>query len=267
MDHEEPTHLGREPEDALRWRWIAAGIAMGAVLIGLFIFLIDPQIARLDVFGYVLALALLLSGALVGRLSPGETIRETAIVGGVLVVATGLVATLLLGVRVPIFAWLVAPLYAAPLTMMGGWVGEMLQGTLDSSRRDEKLDWPWVMVSVVIGLALSTFSVLVASARFHVDPGQSLWIFAASFLVTGVMVGYFSPGRTLVEPAVAAGLMAVVNAGFIVAWFDDLPGQQVILVGFGGGIVLAIVGGWLGEKLQDVVTGREALGLSPEGDG
>jgi len=250
-------HLVEHEPDPLQWKWIGLGIGLGALLIWTFLFLVDPHLERLIVAGYVLALALILSGILVGRLSPGETIRETAIVGGVLVVGSGGLASVFLDTGVPIFMWLVAPLYAAPLTMLGGWVGEMLQGTLVGSRRDEMLDWPWVIVSVVVGLALSTFAVLVASSRFGIEPTESLWIFAVSFLATGLMVGYFSPGRTLVEPAVAAGLMTVINAGFLITWFGELPVGQLFIVGFGGSIVLALVGGWLGERLQDMKGPRE----------
>lgn len=267
MDPVQTAHRSEEGTDSFRWSWVILGIGLGAVLIGLFLFLVDPQLDRLDVAGYVLALALILSGIVVGRLSPGETIRETAVVGAALVVVTGILASAFLGRKVPFFVWMVAPLYAAPLTMMGGWVGEMLQGTLEESVRDETLDWQWVIVSVVIGLALSTFSVLLASARFGLLPKDSLWIMAISFLVTGLLVGYYSPGKTMIEPAIAAALMAVVNAGFIITWFGALPLGRVVVAGFGGAIVLAIIGGWAGEKLQDVVRGREPVVANPVGPG
>lgn len=255
MDHHE--RLSVAPEGPLQWKWVGAGVALGTVLLGLFLLVVDPRLERPAVAGYVLALALLLSGLLVGRMSHGETIRETAIVGSVLVLGAGLLAWAFLDVGVPVFAWLMAPLYAAPLTMLGGWVGETLQGTLDDGPGEDLVDWPWVIVSVVVGLVLSTFSVLVGSARFGLEPTQCLWLFAVSFLVTGLMVGYFSPGRTLLEPAVAAGLMAVINCGFVITWFGTLPVGSVLAVGCGGGIVLAIAGGFIGERLQDRTTGRE----------
>ena len=186
-----------------------------------------------------------------------QTIRATAIVGFGLFMVAGIVSGNVLGLNVPTLMWLVAPLYSAALCMLGGWVGEMLQGTLDVSTRDDALDWPWVIVSVVVGLTLGTFSVLLATARFGVNAEQSLWIFATSFFVTGVFIGFFSPGMTLVEPAIAAGLMTIINVGFVIAWYGDLPLGEILLIASGGGIVLALIGGWLGEKLQDV-RGRPA---------
>lgn len=256
MKHRHYPQFDQSEPEPLQWKWIGIGILLGGALMGLFLFLVDPRLERMTVAGYVLALSLILSGVLVGRLSPGETIRETAIVGSVLVVGGGMTASLFLDVGVPVLAWMIAPLYAAPMAMLGGWVGEMLQGTLKEAEEDEAVDWPWVVVSVVVGLALSTFSVLVGAARLGMEPTQTIWLFAFSFLVTGVMVGFFSPGRTAVEPAIAAGLMTVVNAGFVVMWFGDLPMGKILLVGFVGGVILAMIGGWVGESLQDVVAAR-----------
>ncbi|HSG07549.1 MAG TPA: hypothetical protein VLA36_04305 [Longimicrobiales bacterium] len=239
-----------EPHPPLEWKWITVGTVLGALLIGLFLFGVDSSFEHLMVAGYTLGLSLMVVGVVVGRMSPGETIRETAIVGVILVVAVGIVSNLVFNADLPMIVWVFAPLYAAPMTMLGGWVGEMLQGTMPEALEDEPLDWPWVIVSVVVGLILATFTVMIGSARFGVEPEQSVWMFAGSFLVTGIMVGYFSPGRTMVEPAIAAGLMTVVNAGFIIAWFGDVPMTRIFLVGFGGGIVLALIGGFLGEQIQ-----------------
>ncbi len=54
----------------------------------------------------------------------------------------------------------------------------------------------------------------------------------------------------MIEPAIAAGMLIIVDAGFIILWFDDLAASQTLLIGFGGGMVLALLGGWLGETHQ-----------------
>ena len=251
MEHSHAHHHGtEEPDEPLQWKWIGIGVALGAFLMALLLFLVDPHLERMAAAAYAVGLSVMLSGILVGRMSPGETIRETAIVGVALIAAVGFVSVVFLDVGVPVVAWFFAPLYAAPMTMIGGWVGEMIQGTLPEAAEDEALDWPWVIVSVVVGLVLATFSVMISSTQWGLAPEQSIWLFALSFLVTGIMVGVFSPGKTMIEPAIAAGLMAVVNAGFILVWFGDLPVGR-IAVGFGVGTALALVGGVVGEMIQD----------------
>jgi hypothetical protein len=136
------------------------------------------------------------------------------------------------------------------MAMLGGWVGEMLQGTLEEAYDDRAVDWPWVFVSVIIGVTLSAYAVFLGRALFDLTTVQSLLVFAASFLVTGWIVGFSSPGVTMVEPAIAAGMLIIIDAGFIILWFDDLAASQTLLIGFGGGMVLALLGGWLGETHQ-----------------
>jgi len=241
----------------LRWIWVAGGVLLGSILISLFVYMVDPQLERPAVTGLVVTLSLILVGILVGYRSSGETIRETAIAGLILLILTAIVAAVVLKIRVPVVVWLMSPFYAAILTMAGGWVGEMLQGTLEEAHEDKAIDWPWVFVSVIIGFTLSAYAVFLGQAVLSLTPMQSLFVFAASFLVTGWIVGFFSPGVTMVEPAIAAGGMVILDAGFVIVWFDTLPQFQATLIGFGGGVVLALAGGWLGEKTQRLREGRK----------
>jgi len=244
--------------EPLRWAWVTGGVLLGSILISLFVYMVDPQLERPAVTGLVVTLSLVLVGILVGYRSSGETIRETAIAGLILLILTGIVAVAVLNIRVPVLVWLLSPFYAALLTMAGGWVGEMLQGTLEEAHEDKAVDWPWVFVSVIIGFTLSAYAVFLGQALLNLSPMQNLLVFAASFLVTGWIVGFFSPGVTMVEPAIAAAGMVILDAGFVILWFDALPQFQTTLIGFGGGVVLALAGGWLGERTQRLREGRQS---------
>ena len=135
----------------LRWAWVAGGVLLGSILVSLFVYMVDPQLERPAVTGLVVTLSLILVGILVGYRSSGETIRETAIAGLIILILTAIVAAVVLNIRVPVVVWLMSPFYAAILTMAGGWVGEMLQGTLEEAHEDKAIDWPWVFVSIIIG--------------------------------------------------------------------------------------------------------------------
>lgn len=245
------THAGRESgSERLRWGWIVAGVLIGTVLVTLFQRLADPSLQQVDVSGLVVILVLLLVGILVGFRSRGETIRETAVSGVLLMLLVQGYVTIVLENSVPFIVWLAGPFFGATLAMAGGWVGELLQGTLEEAHEDRAVDWPWVVASVIIGFSIASYAVFVGRSQLAIGPQESMLVIGFSFLVTGWLVGFFSPGRTMVEPAIAAGLMIVLNAGFLVLWFELVPATGSILVGFSAAVALALLGGWLGELTQ-----------------
>ncbi|MDH3298576.1 MAG: hypothetical protein OEM96_09910 [Gemmatimonadota bacterium] len=235
--------------DALRWSWIGSGVLIGAVLLSLFTSIMQFS-EKPAVAGFVVVLSIVVAGMLVGYYSHGETIRETAVAALCLVVLVGIISTTLLDVAIPTFVWFISPFLVPGMAMLGGWAGELLQGTLEEAYEDRLVDWPWVFCSIVLGFTLSAYAVLVGREVFDVTLDQSLWLFAGSFLITGWIVGFYSPGNTMVEPAIAAALMVVLDAGFVILWFDGLPAADILAKGFGAGIVLALVGAVLGELVQ-----------------
>ena len=251
-----------QPDERLRWTWVGLGALLGAVLISVVVYVIDPRLDRPQVTGLVVTLSLILVGMAVGYHSRGETIRETAIVGVILMLLAGIAAVTVVHAPVPGAVWVLGPFYAATLSMAGGWVGEMLQGTLEEAHHDEPLDWPWVFASVVIGFTLSAYMVSLSEALFGLSGSQLLLVLAFSFLVTGLIVGAFSPGFTMIEPAIAALGMIVLNGGLVILWFDRLPARPILL-GFAAGTVLALVGGWAGERAQELFAGGESHEAAP----
>jgi hypothetical protein len=233
----------------LRWGWILAGVLIASVLISLFLSVLLNG-SRPRTGGFVILLSVVLAGILVGYRSRGETIRETAVAGLILVIVTGVISAVALDLAIPLRVWLASPLVVPGLAMLGGWTGELLQGTLEEAHEDRRVDWPWVLVSIVLGFTLSGYAVLVGRELMGIDGQAALWVFAGSFLVTGWMVGFFSPGNTVVEPAIAGSLMFFLDASFIMIWFDGVSIGRIALVGFGGGVVLALVGSLTGEYMQ-----------------
>ena len=243
----------------LRWGWVGGGTLIGAALLSAFLYLVDPALEQPVLDGFVLMLTVVLTGMLVGYRSRGETIREAGLAGLVLLGLTAALAIGLLRVRVPPMVWIIGPFYATLLAMMGGWVGEILQGTLEEAHEDRPIDWPWIFVSVTVGLMLSTYGVLVGRALFDLGALESVLVFIASFMATGWIVGFFSAGSTVVEPAIAALLMIVVDAAFIILWLEHLSNVDTLGMTFGGAAIAALLGGWLGEKSQRVARPKRRL--------
>lgn len=247
--------------DALRWAWVVGGVVLGAVLIGLFMYLVDPDFQRPAVSGLMISLTIVLVGVLVGYRSRGETIREAAAAGIILIFIIVFIAAVGLGISAQPLVWLLSPFFGAMLALVGGYAGEMLQGTLDEAHEDKAIDWPWVFVSMVIGFSLSTYLVFLGQALFALTPADRLMVFGLSFFVTGWIVGFYSPGVTMIEPAIAAGGLVALHAGFIVLWFEAGPPLGTLLVALTGGVLAALAGGWLGEKMQ--ATRKPAASVSP----
>lgn len=234
----------------MRWVWVVTGVIFGAVIIVVFLNLVDRYLDRPEVDALVGSLTILLVGIFVGAGSRGETLREAAVAGLMLAVLTIALVAFQMRIAVPTLVWVTGPFYALVVALLGGYVGEMLQGTLDEAYIDRPIDWPWVIVSVVIGFTLSTYALFLARALLPVSSTQDLAVLTGAFLVTGVLVGFFSPGKTMVEPAIAAAGLILAHAAFLLIYVDALPGIEWLLTTFAIGTVLALFGGWLGEALQ-----------------
>ena len=159
----------------LRWGWILAGVLIASVLISLFLSVLVNG-SRPRTGGFVVLLSVVLAGILVGYHSRGETIRESALAGLILVVVTGLISAVALDLAVPLRVWLASPLVIPGLAMLGGWTGELLQGTLEEAHEDRRVDWPWVLVSIVLGFTLSGYAVLVGRELMGIDGHAALWV-------------------------------------------------------------------------------------------
>lgn len=250
METERDVTVTRDESPGMQWSWVLLGVLLGGILIAVFLNAVDRYLDRPAVDGLIVSLCVLLVGILIGGLSPGEAIREAAVAGLMLAVLTIALVAFQLRVPVPTIVWLAGPFYALVLALMGGYVGEMLQGTLEEAHVDKAIDWPWVFVSVILGFTVSSYAVFLVRAVAPPIANDELFIFASSFLLTGFFVGYFSPGRTMIEPAIAAAGMIIVHGGFVSLYFDPAPAIEALLLAFTVGTLLALAGGWLGETMQ-----------------
>jgi hypothetical protein len=110
--------------------------------------------------------------------------------------------------------------------------------------------WKWVVIGVVAGVIIIGGSFFIVAPTFHSTAIQSL-VLLIGFVVTGAVVGYFSPGVTIKE-AFFAGLILMFIFALIFStttWGEGQSTQMIILLLVFGG-VLSQAGAWMGEKLQ-----------------
>ena len=99
----------------------------------------------------------------------------------------------------------------------------------------------WMLAGIAVGLGLQVAAGLT---------GFGLLGGLTGYLVMGVLIGVASPGDTVIEPGVAAFVLAALS--FVVGHLVlSLFGVGLVLaVGYGAvGLLLGVAGGWLGEQL------------------
>lgn len=99
----------------------------------------------------------------------------------------------------------------------------------------------WVVTGVGVGLGLQLLAGLLSIGLLGGLP---------SYFIMGVLIGVASPGSTIVEPGVAAFLIAA--TGYVLGnLLLSLFGVGLVpAIGFGFvGLALGVAGGWVGEQL------------------
>ncbi|HJL19577.1 MAG TPA: zinc finger Ran-binding domain-containing protein [Sandaracinaceae bacterium LLY-WYZ-13_1] len=134
--------------------------------------------------------------------------------------------------------------------------------------QQEGFDIKWAVLSFVVYLALQAVVLVALPALIEVyDPQgfSALMISLGLWFLGGIIVGFISPGKTFLEPAVGA-LVAVVPT---VWWLVDktpagpehlgggfqLTMPAYVIGGLLGGMI-SLFGAFLGEKIQDTTRGR-----------
>lgn len=120
--------------------------------------------------------------------------------------------------------------------------------------QQDTFSWKWTGVSVGVflvlqGIVLGLLPMVVTSYDPQGLPG--LLISAAVWFVGGIVVARFSPGKTFLEPAVAAALAVVptlVYLNHIADVYKLSPLANIV----GGliGVMVTLLGSFIGEKLQ-----------------
>ena len=127
----------------------------------------------------------------------------------------------------------------------------------NNTHQETKLHWKWVILSVIAGLIIVGASYLVVAPMFHSGEIQAL-IMLGGFIVTGAIIGYFSPGITINEASIGGALVMVVMLLLLAITnveihFSKAVNLLLLILGVG----FSWVGGWAGEKLQGDASSAE----------
>lgn len=140
----------------------------------------------------------------------------------------------------------------------------------DAARRNQQTGFEvkWVVVACLIyfvfqGIAIGLLPMILPAY----DPFQNVWgilISSVTWFLGGIVVGFVSPGRTFLEPAVAS-IIAVVPTIAYLMWrtpgepgdgFD--PSLLAYIVGGLMGVMISLFGAFLGERVQGATRGHRS---------
>jgi hypothetical protein len=244
-------------KESFDWKWLITGIVAGTALC-LSLHLMISQTFHVPIIPtFMSLLGFVVMGIIIGYKSEGYTIKEPAIGGFVTLFLVGNILTFGFNYNFTTLEKFLGPIFGLVLGLIGGWVGEQIQITpeelLKELETDKKggLQWGWILAGTVIAFIFNAFFVIGGFALLKFGIGGILLALGASFLIAGLLVGYFSPGVTIVEAGVAGALSVVLNAIFLYSFSLLMMDDSVYVIeGLAAGFVLSLIGGWLGEKLQ-----------------
>jgi hypothetical protein len=144
--------------------------------------------------------------------------------------------------------------FSGLLSLAGAWMGEKLQGSfenkVESGEPDPTFQWKWVLAGLALGFVLNVLFVFLLAPLFDINLNLVHVAFSFSFVLTGFIVGYKSPGVTIKEPALA-GAFAVIVEWLFIQYGISLPVPTgYIAFGVVEGFLLTLFGAWLGERFQ-----------------
>ncbi len=239
------------------WKWLITGIVAGTALC-LSLHLMISQTFHIPIIPtFMSLLGFVLMGIIVGYKSEGYTIKEPAIGGFVTLLLVGNILAFGFNYNFTTLEKFLAPVIGLILGLIGGWVGEQIQITpeelLQELEADKKggLQWGWILAGTVIAFIFNAFFVIGGFALLKFGVGGIILSLGVSFLLAGLLVGYFSPGVTIMEAGVAGALSVVLNAIFLYSFSLMMIEESVYIIEeLAAGFVLSLIGGWIGEKLQ-----------------
>ncbi len=237
----------------LQWNWIGIGTVIGVVLTTFLFQIMSDTFNSFYIPLFIGLLSFVIMGIIIGYKSPGYTLKEPAIAGVFAVILTIGVLHYVFDYNPPEGQMIAAPFIAFLLALLGGWVGEELQGSHERAAETKKVggfEWAWVITGTVVGFILNNVFVYGLFALLRFGVAGILISLGLSFIVAGVIVGYKSPGVTIKEAALAGVLGVIINFLFIYFGFGAMLDMQFLIIGLAGGFILSFVGGWVGEEMQ-----------------
>lgn len=150
--------------------------------------------------------------------------------------------------------WILISMNGVILTFAGAWVGEMFQSgeVVSKATAASKFEWEWIIAGTIVGVLLSLLLVSILVLFLGYKESNYLIPLLIALLGTGYVVGYKSPGVTIVESGLAGFLTITININIVrltlisESEIDAFSIIGALVVGY----LVSLLGGYIGEKVQ-----------------
>ena len=121
--------------------------------------------------------------------------------------------------------------------------------------QQDHFEWRWaVRAAIVYLIAQAVVLIVLPRVISTFDPQglSGLLISVVVWFVGGIVVGFVSPGKTFVEPAVGAMIAVVPTVTYLAITTPDgfQPSLLAYIVTAALGVMISLFGAFLGEKMQ-----------------
>jgi hypothetical protein len=113
-------------------------------------------------------------------------------------------------------------------------------------------NWNWIIAGTVTGVTVSIFAVNLFRIILGANPTLFVIPYFASLLLSGLLIGWKSPGVTIKEAGISGFLIITVVLDIIrmTLMQESEIGWQYIIVGGLIGTIVSLIGAYIGEKIQ-----------------
>lgn len=139
-------------------------------------------------------------------------------------------------------------------------LGDALSEEEHSSRRYQQDGFSWLWAGVAFftyfisqAIVLVLLRMMLGGAGYDPQGGAGIMLAAIVFFVGGIVIGVISPGKTFIEPAVAAALVSLPTIGWLMHIQDvHTLSTAAYFIGGAMGVMTSLMGAFLGERVQMV---------------
>ena len=243
----------------LNFRIIFLTFIVGFVITLAFALIMSIQLATALFPTIALMAGFILTGFLIGFFSKGVTFVEPGI--GALLISIALFFTIpALNLRgfegVWNSDWIIIYMNSILLTFVGTWLGEKFENTeLNADMLiSSDFDWSWLIAGTIMGLTFSMIIVNLLDLIVGPNPDGFIIPYFVALFVAGLVVGWKSPGYTVIEAGLAGFLTVtmVLNIARLTLITEEPIGEWFVILGVIIAFVVSIIGGYVGEKIQTV---------------
>lgn len=148
--------------------------------------------------------------------------------------------------------WIIILMNGVVLTFLGAWLGEMFQHG-EIQKEDDKsisFNWGWVFAGTIFGILTCIIIAVIVNLIVGDEPSYFIIPFFVGLFFTGLMVGLKSPGITINEAGLSGFLTITILTSIVRLTLVTEIEFEYIILALVLGYIVAMLGGFAGEKMQ-----------------